>query len=64
MKKPSRMTVILVGMCAVIWIIRAIFDVVYRTYNDSVLGFVLIVLCAVIWIVAFVVNLKRYRSDK
>ncbi len=64
MKKPSRLTIILFGACAVIWTIRAILEVVYQTYNDSVFGFVLNVLCAVIWIAAFVVNLKRYRSNK
>jgi len=64
MKKPSRLTVILFGTCAVIWTIRAILEVVYQTYNDSVFWFTLNVLCAVIWIAAFVVNLKRYRSNK
>ena len=64
MKNPSRLTVILFGMCAVIWTIRAILDVAYQTYNDSVFWFVLNVLCAVIWIAAFVVNLKRYRVNQ
>ena len=64
MKQPRRLTVILFGACAVIWTIRAILEVVYQTYNDSVFWFVLNVLCAVIWIAAFVVNLKRYRSNK
>ena len=64
MKQPRRLTVILFGTCAVIWTIRAILEVVYQTYNDSVFLFVLNVLCAVIWIAAFVVNLKRYRSNK
>ena len=64
MKQPRRLTVILFGACAVIWTIRAILEVVYQTYNDSVFWFVLNVLCAVIWIAAFVINLKRYRSNK
>lgn len=64
MKKSSRLTVILLGVCAVIWTIRAILEVVYQTYNDFVFRFILNVLCAVIWIVAFAVNLKRYRSNK
>ena len=64
MKQPRRLTVILFGACAVIWTIRAVLEVVYQTYNDSVFGFVLNVLCAVIWIAAFVINLKRYRSNK
>ena len=64
MKKPSRLTVILYGVCAVIWTIRVILEVAYQTYNDSVFWFVLNVLCAVIWIAAFVVNLKRYRANQ
>ena len=64
MKKPSRLTVILFGVCTVIWTIRAILEVAYQTYNDSVFWFVLNVLCAVIWIAAFVVNLKRYRANQ
>ncbi len=64
MKQLRLLTVILFGACAVIWTFRAILEVINQTYNDSVFGFVLNVLCAVIWIVAFVINLKRYRSNK
>lgn len=51
-------------MCAVLWTIRAILEVLYQTYNDSMFRFVLNILCAVIWIAAFIVTLKRYRSNK
>ena len=64
MKNPSRLTVILFGMCAVIWTIRAILEVAHQTYNYSVFGFVVNVLCAVIWIALFVVTLKRYRANQ
>lgn len=64
MTKPSRLAVALFGACAVIWVIRVILEIVYQTYNDSGFWFVLNILCAVIWIVAFVVNLKRYHSNK
>ena len=64
MKKLSRLTVILYAMCAVLWTIRAILEVLYQTYNDSMFRFVLNILCAVIWIAAFIVTLKRYRSNK
>lgn len=63
-KKPNRLTVMLVALCAIIWSIRAILEVIYQTYNDSIFWFVLNVLCAVIWIIAFFINLKRYRSSK
>lgn len=34
--KPSRVTLVLYAVCALIWTIRAIFEVIYQTYNDSV----------------------------
>lgn len=59
MKKTSLVAVILVGLAAVIWIIKAV-----QTYNESVSLFVLNVLCSVAWIVSFIVNLKMYRSNR
>lgn len=64
MKKPNLLTVMLVALCAIIWSIRAVLEVILQTYNDSIFWFVLNVLCAVIWVIAFFINLKRYRSSK
>jgi len=64
MKKTSALTVTLFGICAVIWTIRAIQEIIYQTYNESVFWFVLNVLCGVIWTLGFVLHLKRYRSNK
>ena len=64
MKKTSGISVILCAFCAVIWTIRAILEVLYKTYNDSIWGFGLNILCAVLWIAAFILNLKNYRSNK
>ena len=64
MKKTSLAAVILVGLAAVIWTIRAVLEIVLKTYNESVFLFVLNVLCSVVWIVSFIVNLKRYRSNR
>jgi hypothetical protein len=64
MKKVSKFSVILYAICAVIWTIRAILEVADETYHDSAFWFVMNILCAVVWIGAFIVNLKRYRSDK
>lgn len=63
-KTVSRIGVILYAVCAVLWTVRAILEVIYKTYNDSVFLFVLNILCAAVWILAYVVNLKRYRSGK
>jgi hypothetical protein len=64
MKKTSKFSIILYAICAVIWTIRVILEVVSGTYSDSDFWFVMNVLCALVWIGAFLVNLKRYRSDQ
>lgn len=64
MKKTSLAAVILVGLAVVIWTIRVVLEIVLKTYNESVFLFVLNVLCSVVWIVSFIVNLKRYRSNR
>lgn len=64
MKKTSLAAEILVGLAAVIWTIRVVLEIVLKTYNESVFLFVLNVLCSVVWIVSFIVNLKRYRSNR
>ena len=64
MKKTSLAAVILVGLAAVIWTIRVVLEIVLKTYNESVFLFVLNVLCSLVWIVSFIVNLKRYRSNR
>ena len=64
MKKTSLAAVILVRLAADIWTIRVVLEIVLKTYNESVFLFVLNVLCSVVWIVSFIVNLKRYRSNR
>ena len=64
MKKVSKMSVILFRLCAVLWTVRVILDVIYKTYSNSISTFVLNILCAVIWTAAFIANYKRYSSDK
>ena len=64
MKKQSLALVILCGICAAIWTVRAILDLVYQTYQSTPWPMALNVLCAVVWLIAFVVNLNRYRSGQ
>jgi len=64
MKKTSYLNMIIFGLCAIIWIIRVILDIVYQTYSNSVFGFILNILCAVVWSAAFILEFKRYRSNK
>lgn len=64
MKKISRSTVILFGVCAVIWTARAVVDVFNQIYNESVFLFMLDWLCALLWVAAFIGWLKKYRSKQ
>ena len=64
MKNTSLLVVILYGICAVIWTVRAIVEIVYQTYQDSVLMFVLSMLCALMWLGAFLASLKKYRANQ
>lgn len=63
-KKQNKTTVVLFGICAVIWAVRVIIELVSGTYSDSLVLFCMNVLCTILWIICFFVNLKRYRSGK
>ena len=64
MKKQKRITVILYGLCAVVWTLRVIFGVVCKEYDYDSVFFILNVLTALIWIAAFVRWMLKYRSKK
>ncbi len=63
-KKTGKTTVIVFGVCAVVWLARAIFELVYKTYTDSVFWFCANMVCTVLWIICFFLVLKKYRADK
>ncbi len=64
MKKPKRITLVLCGLCAVIWTLRVMAGVVYKEYDYSFGLFILNVLTAFIWIAAFVKWMLKYHSGK
>ena len=64
MKKPKRVTLVLYGLCAVIWSLRVIIGVVRKEYDYSFGSFMLNALTALIWIAAFVKWMCKYRSQK
>lgn len=63
-KKTSLAVVILDGVCAVIGTGKAALELACRTYDGAVFWYALSILCAALWTVAFMINLKRYRSDR
>ena len=64
MKKVSTGCVVVFGLCAVVWSVRVLLDIIYKTYNDSAVLFVLNALVALLWIGAFAVQLRKYRSAR
>lgn len=64
MKKPKRITLVLYGLCAVIWSLGVIIGVMYKEYDYSFGFFILNVLAALVWIAAFVKWMLKYRSKK
>ena len=38
-QNTSKTTVILYGLCAIIWSVRAILEMIFKTYTDSVFWF-------------------------
>ncbi len=64
MKKPRRITLVLYGLCAILWTIRVILGAVRAEYDSSPNLFLLNVLTALIWIVAFARWFRKYRSEE
>ena len=64
MKKPKPITLVLYGLCAVIWSLRVIIGVAHKEYDYSFGFFILNVLAALVWIAAFVKWMLKYRSKK
>ena len=64
MKKGSVLSVILFGLCAVIWSIKAVYEIINTPYPTTPTLLTLDVVCAICWIVAFIVSIKRYLSNK
>ena len=63
MKKPSRFVMILDGICALMWTVKVIVEIVSKTYDNSFFLFVLNIFCAVSWIYIFIVYLKNYSNQ-
>ena len=64
MKKISLLSVVLFGLCAVIWTIKAIYKVISMPYPTTPFLLFSDVVCAICWIVAFIIQLKRYTKFK
>ena len=62
MDKKGRRGVVMLGICAVVWTVRIVFDIAYGRYMDSAFSFALNALCAILWYISFFVQLKRCRS--
>ncbi|MBE6971598.1 MAG: hypothetical protein E7446_05710 [Ruminococcaceae bacterium] len=68
MKKLRQMTpkkaLFLYGVCAVIWTVIVVMDVVNGAYKEDMVMFALKAICIPAWIVVFFTTLKRYRNGE
>lgn len=62
-KRISLASVLLFGAGAVLWTIRVVLDIAFRTFEESTVFFVVDLLGLVVWCAAFFTNLRRYRSN-
>ena len=63
MKKKQLTAVILCGLAAAVWTVRAILGAAYEEYSISVFWFAMSILCAIIWIAVFIIRLKALLSS-
>lgn len=59
----SLASVLLFGAGAVLWTIRVVLNIAYRTFEESTVFFVVDLLGLVVWSAAFFTNLRRYHSN-
>lgn len=62
-KRISLASVLFYGAAAVLWTIRIVLDIAYRTFEESTLFFVVDLLGFVVLSAAFFSNLHRYRLN-
>ncbi len=55
---------ILYVLCAVIWSVRLVLEILDHSYRGSEFRIGMDVLCVGLWIVAAIVQYRRYRTEK
>jgi len=56
--------VILTGLCAAIWTVRTVLDIIAKEYQAEGSGFTLQVICNLLWFIIFANQLLLYRKLK
>lgn len=62
--KKKRTTMILFGLCALIWSAKAVYEIVAMQNATAPVMLYLDAACALCWILTFAAAAKRYRSGK
>lgn len=63
-KNVSKRSVILCSICAVIWSLLVVLELVFKTYDESGAVFLLFASCAIIWDIIAIKKYRIYRSNK
>ena len=64
MKRGSKGNVILYGLLTVLAAFKVFLQILRLKYNPSVIWLILSIILLVFWTIFFVVEVKRYRSNK
>lgn len=64
MKKPQDPTLVIHGVCAVIWTALAAFKISQYSEGEPIFLPILYTLCALLWIVVFVERWRKHRSNQ
>ena len=63
-KTPKKGVIVLCGICAALYWLTVVINLIGQYYQDSPLSFCLNVLCAVIWSLAFFRMRRNSLKDK
>ena len=61
-KNVNKLSVILDGICAVIWIFMAVYDAINKYWISDPVKFGMDIFCAVTWTVCFFIWLNLYKK--
>ena len=64
MKRGSKGNVVLYGLCTVLAAFKVFLQILRLKYNPPVIWLILSIILLVFWTIFFVVEVKRYRSNK
>lgn len=63
-KNVSKRSVILYSICAILWSLLVVMELVFKTYDESGAILPIFASCAIIWDIIAIKKYRIYRSNK